>query len=386
MKNFEFYNPTEILFGKGEVNKLGKKIASYGEKVLLVYGHSSIKKIGLYDKVIKQLNDAQMDVYEVSGVDPNPRVESVRQGQKICKAEDIDIILAVGGGSVIDCAKAIGLSAYYDGDPWDIYTYKAEVTGSLPIASILTLSATGTEMNGNSVISNMKTKQKNGFGSIYSYPVFSILDPENTFSVSKHQTGCGIVDSLTHIYEFYFSKDVNYLNDRIVEAIMRTIIHYGPIAIENPKDYEARANLMFASTLALNGLSGFGKTWDGFNHTTEHVLSAHYDIAHGDGLAITAVHWMNYILDETTVDKFYQFAVNVWNIEPSGNKMNVAKQGIKAMTLFYQSIGMPTTLKEVDIVDPDFDLLAKQAFRNGSLGRFKSLTQKAVKNILINAK
>lgn len=384
-KNFEFYNPTKVYFGDGETSKVGMLIKEIGNRVLLVYGKSSIKRIGLYDEIIKLLEKEDIDIFELSGVDPNPRVSTVREGVKMCHQHDIDVILAVGGGSVLDCSKAIGLASKYDGDPWDLYTYQVTPKSGLPIATLLTLSATGSEMNGNSVITNLETKQKHGLGSIYSYPVFSILDPVNTYSVSAHQTSCGIVDSLTHIYEFYFSREQNYLNDRIAEAMMKTIIHFGPIALDDPKNYEARSNLMFASTLALNGVGGFGRTWEGFNHRTEHTLSAHYDIAHADGLAITALHWMNYILDKDTVDRFYQFAVNVWDINPSDNKMDVAKQGIKAMEAFYKKIQMPTTLREVDIIYPDTTLLAQQSVRDDTVGRFKKLSTDDVKTILEHA-
>jgi len=385
MKNFEFYNPTKIYFGKGGVDKLGGLIKNIGHKVLLVYGKSSIKKIGLYDTVLKQLKDNGIEVFELNGVDPNPRIESVREGQTICKEHNIDVVLGVGGGSVIDCSKAIALAAKYDGDPWDIYSYKYSPVESLPVASILTLSATGTEMNGNSVITNFATEDKNGFGSILSYPVFSILDPELTFSVSKYQTGCGIADTLTHVYEFYFSNDKSHLNDRVCESIMKTVVHYGPKAISNPHDYEARANLMFGSTLALNGLTSFGKTWEGFNHTTEHVLGAFWDIAHGAGLAITAAHWMKYILNEKNVDKFYEFAVNVWGVGPGENKMEIAKQGIEKVWEFYHIIGMPLTLTEVGITNPDLDKVATQATRYGTLGNYRPLTKEDVKQILTNA-
>ena len=385
MNNFEFHNPTKIYFGKGEVDKLGGLVKEIGNKVLLVYGKSSIKRIGLYDKVIKQLSDNEIEVFELRGVDPNPRISTVREGQRLCQKHNIDLVLAVGGGSVIDCSKAIGLAAKYDGDPWDIYSYKYNPTDGVPVASILTLSATGSEMNRGSVISNPETEDKNGFGSMFSYPVFSILDPENTFSVSKYQTGCGIVDTLTHVYELYFSKDVNHLNDRICEAIMKTVVHYGPIALEDPTNYEARANLMFGSTLALNGLTGFGKTWEGFNHTTEHVLSAFWDIAHGAGLAVTGANWMKFVLDESNVQKFYEFAVNVWGVHPGEDKMSVAKEGIEKVWEFYKSIGMPLTLKEVGIVNPDLEKVSAQATRYGNIGNFRELSKEDVKTILSNA-
>jgi len=226
MNNFLFHNPTKIYFGKGEVSKLGKLVKERAKTVLLVYGKSSIKRMGLYDQVLTLLHEEGIKVVELSGIDPNPRISSVRAGKELCRKHNVELILGVGGGSVINCSKAIGVAAMYDGDPWDIYTYKHNPTAGIPVASILTLSATGSEMNAGSVISNPETEDKNGFGSLFSYPVFSILDPENTYSVSKYQTGCGIVDTLTHVYEFYFSKDKNHLNDRFCEAIMKTVIHY----------------------------------------------------------------------------------------------------------------------------------------------------------------
>jgi len=385
MKNFNFYNPTKIYFGKGEVEKVGKLVKEYGNTVLLVYGKSSIKKMGLYDQVIKLLEKEEIEIIDFGGIDPNPRIESIRKGGDLCKKHNVDLVLAVGGGSTIDAAKGIASAAMYDGDPWDFYSYKVESTGALPIATILTLAATGSEMNAGSVVTNFETKEKNGWGSPYTNPKFSILDPENTYSVSYHQTGCGIVDSLTHVYEFYFSNEKAYLNDRVCEAIMKTIIYYGPKALENPRDYEARSNLMFGSTLALNGVSGFAKDFEGFNHTTEHVLSAFYDIAHADGLAVLAPHWMEYILSEKTVDKFYEFAVNVWAVNPGRDKMDVAKKGIKKVFEFYKTLDMPLYLKDLNIIDPPIDEIVNKAVKNKTIGRYVQLTKEDVKNILKSA-
>ncbi len=383
MKNFYFYNSTKIYFGKDEVDKIGKLSKEFGSNVLLVYGKSSIKKTGLYDRVIKLLKAEEINVFELGGIDPNPRIESIREGGDLCKKHKIDLVLGVGGGSVIDASKGIASAAMYDGDPWDFYSYKVESKGALPIASILTLAATGSEMNGGSVVTNLTTKEKNGWGSLYTNPKFSILDPTLTYTVSPHQTGCGIVDSLTHVYEFYFSNEKSHLNDRICEAIMKTIIHYGPIALKEPTNYEARANLMFSSTLALNGLTSFSKDFEGFNHITEHVLSAYYDIAHGDGLSILAPHWMKHIFSEDNIEKFYEFAVNVWGIEPSDDHAYVAVQGISAVFDFYRSLDMPISLKEVGIIDPDFEELAAKSVKGKTLGRFVPLTKEDVKNILM---
>jgi len=383
MKNFYFHNSTKIYFGKDEVDKVGKLLKEFGSNVLLVYGKSSIKKTGLYERVIKLLKAEDINVFELGGIDPNPRIESIREGGDLCKKHKIDLVLGVGGGSVIDASKGIASAAMYDGDPWDFYSYKVDSKGALPIASILTLAATGSEMNGGSVVTNFAVKEKNGWGSPYTNPKFSILDPTLTYTVSKHQTGCGIVDSLTHVYEFYFSNEKSYLNDRICEAIMKTIIHYGPIALEEPDNYEARANLMFSSTLALNGLTSFSKDFEGFNHITEHVLSAYYDIAHGDGLSILAPHWMKHILNEDNIEKFYEFAVNVWGVEPEEDHAYVAVQGISKVFDFYRSLDMPLTLRKVGIVDANLDEIAEKAVKGKTLGRFVPLTKEDVKHILM---
>ena len=386
MNNFYFHNPTKVYFGDGEVEKVGTLSKSFGNTVLLVYGKSSIKKMGLYDKVIALLEKENITVYELAGIDPNPRIESVRKGAEICKKHQVDLVLGVGGGSVIDASKAIAAAALYDKDPWDFFAHTATCEKALPVGAILTLAATGTELNPFAVITNFEVRQKNGWGSEHVFPKFSILDPKNTYSVNKHQTGCGIVDTLTHVYENYFSKAESYLTDRIAEGIMKTVVQYGPIALEDPTNYEARANLMFASSLALHGVAGFAKVWDGFEHTTEHVLSAFYDIAHADGLSILGPHWMRYVLDESNVDKFYDFAVNVWGVAPSEDKMHVAQLGINCVFDFYKSLDMPLYLKDVEIINPDFEDIATQAIRRtGSVGNFKKLSKHDVINILKNA-
>ncbi len=385
MKNFSFYNPTKVLFGKGEVDKVGKLVKEYGNTVLLVYGKSSIKRSGLYDKVVSLLEKEDIKIIDFGGIDPNPRIESIREGGDLCKKHNVDLVLAVGGGSTIDASKGIASAALYDGDPWDFYSYKVESKGALPIASILTLAATGSEMNAGTVVTNFATKDKNGWGSPFTNPKFSILDPVNTFTVSPHQTGCGIVDALTHVYEFYFSNEDAYLNDRVCEGIMKTIIHYGPKAIENPEDYTARANLMFGATLALNGVTGFAKDFEGFNHSTEHVLSAFYDIAHADGLSILAPHWMEYILSDKTVNKFYEFAVNVWGVHPNKDKMKVAKEGIKRVFTYYKSLNMPLYLTDLDITNPPLEEILDKAVKGETIGRFVALTKDDVKNILTKA-
>lgn len=382
--NFDLHMPTEIFFGEGKIEKLGKQVKQYGNKILLLYGKGSIKRSGVYDAVIDQLKQHDIEYVELSGVDPNPRVTTVREGSKLCKERGIDFILAVGGGSTIDCAKGIAIAAKYDGDPWDFYAYIAQPTDGLPLGTVLTLSATGSEMNAGSVITNEETKQKHGYGCEYMMPKFSVLDPTYTYTVSKHQTACGVVDILTHIYEFYFTMPVAQITDGISESLMRTVIEFGSKAYEQPEDYEARANIMWASSMALNGITTLGKVFDGFNHGVEHSLSAVYDITHADGLAILAPHWMTYILDETTAPKLATFARNVWGIEGEDD-MAAAQAGIEAVTAFYKSLDMPLKLSDVGIDDSQLDAFVEKSVFGETIGEFVKLSKEDVKEILKSA-
>ncbi|MFK5883231.1 MAG: iron-containing alcohol dehydrogenase, partial [Candidatus Izemoplasma sp.] len=280
----------------------------------------------------------------------------------------------------------ICVGALYDGDPWDFYSYKVQPKNALPLGTVLTLSATGSEMNKGSVITNEATKQKHGWGSIYSFPKFSILDPTLTYTVSPHQTACGVVDALTHIYEYYFNKgNKAYLNDRISEAIMKTIVKYGPIAYNDPTNYEARAALMWSSSLALNGITKFAKAFEGFNHITEHAISAIYDITHADGLSILGPIWMEYVLNEENVNKFYEFAVNVWDIKEDPDKMKVAKLGIARVFEYYKELNMPLTFNEVGITNPDLELIADKSLTKDTLGQLVPLNKEDIINILKKA-
>jgi alcohol dehydrogenase YqhD (iron-dependent ADH family) len=385
MQNFRFYNPTQILFGKGQLDHLAEEILKYGKKVLFLYGKGSIKKIGLYDAVARQLNEYAIPFVELGGVDPNPRISTVRAGAQICREQQVDFILAVGGGSTIDCAKAIAAAALYDGDPWDFWGRKVPIQAALAVGSVLTLSATGSEMNSGAVISNEDTLEKYGAGSDATFPRFSILDPTYTFSVSAHQTACGVVDMLTHVYEFYFSSvEGAYLTDALSEAVMRTGIHYGPIAMVEPENYEARANLMWASSMALNGVVKAGKIFDGFNHRTEHALSGIYDITHGVGLAILAPYWMEYVLGPETVQKLATFARNIWNVTGE-DPYPVAREGIRRTRQFYNQLGMPERLSQVGIGADHLDEVVRQSVGNQTLGSFKVLTAADVRQILVTA-
>ncbi|ANY67363.1 butanol dehydrogenase [Paenibacillus sp. BIHB 4019] len=383
MKDFELYNPTKLIFGAGKVQQLGELVKPYGTQVLLVYGGGSIKRSGLYDEVISQLNSIGATVHELSGVEPNPRLTTINKGIDICRSEKIEFVLAVGGGSVLDASKAIAAGALYDGDVWDFTIRKAVIQEALPIGTVLTLAATGSEMNGNAVISNWETQQKRGLGSKLVYPKFSILDPKLTYSVPKDQTANGIVDIMSHVFEQYFSLTTNTpLQERFAESILQTVIENGEKAIENGSDYDARANLLLAGTFALNGTLPIGVVTDWASHGIEHEVSAIYDIAHGAGLAIIFPNWMKHVYQER-IDRFVQYAVRVWNIDPSGKSdEEVALAGIEATRAYFTRIGEPATLGELGIGGENIDRMAAEATVFGPIGSFKSLDKEAVKSIL----
>ncbi|UVI27895.1 iron-containing alcohol dehydrogenase [Paenibacillus spongiae] len=384
MNSFSFHNPTEIYFGEGTADQLAEKVIRYGSNVLLVYGGGSIKRTGLHDRVAKQLQEADIRVVELGGIEPNPRLTSVHKGIELCRSEGIDFILAVGGGSVIDAAKAIAVGVPYEGDVWDFLIHKAEIRGALPIGTILTLSATGSEMNGSSVISNWEEKQKRGFGSSYMYPRFSILDPTLTFTVPRDQTVNGIVDIMSHVFEQYFSlTQETPLQERLCESILLTVIENAERALDKPDDYAARANLMWCGTLALNGgLISLGMENDWSSHGIEHEISAIYDIPHGAGLSIVFPNWMKYVMDERP-DRFAQYAVRVWGIESNGRSdRELALAGIEATRHFFTRIGAPSTLADFGIGDEQLDRMAYEAVRFGPIGSFKMLNQEDVRAIL----
>lgn len=381
MKNFEFYVPTDVLFGRDQEKNLPAKLGAYGNKILMTYGGGSIKRSGLYDKLKELLKD--FEIFELSGVEPNPRVSTVNRGVEICKKEGIDLILAVGGGSTIDCSKAIAAGAYYDGDAWDLVTGKAPIENALPLAVVLTLAATGSEMDCAAVISNENTEEKLLMGHPLLLPRVSVLNPENTFTVPAYQTAAGAVDMMSHILESYFDQEEAFVPDAISEGLLRAVIHYAPIALKEPDNYEARAQLMWTSSLALNGLVTTGKNFMWSCHYIEHELSAHYDITHGAGLAMLTPKWMRYVLSEQTVDKFYTYAVNVWGVAPSEDKFAVANAGIDATEAFFRSIGMPMTLGEFHIDDSKFREMAAKAVAVGHLdGAYVPLNENDVVEIL----
>lgn len=365
MNNFNFCVPTDIRFGKGQIECLPGEIKKYGKKILLVYGGGSIKRTGLYDTIKRLLDD--FEIFELSGIEPNPKLSSVRKGADICKKEGIDVILAVGGGSCIDASKHIACSAYYDGDPWDLVLDRSKVTKALPIVTILTICATGSEMNSGAVISNEETKEKLEINTPLLYPSLSICDPTYLYTLPAKQTAAGTVDIISHVFEQYFQpNDGAYITDRLSESVLKTCFEYGLKAIEDPENYEARSNLMWASTIGLNHLLTVGKGGAWSVHPIEHELSAYYDITHGVGLAILTPAWMRYVLCDKTVDRFAMYAKNVWDIEDE-DEFKAANEAIDRTEAFFESLGLPKTLDEVGIGDEKFQEMAEEAVRTSGV-------------------
>ncbi|OKO88977.1 iron-containing alcohol dehydrogenase [Geobacillus proteiniphilus] len=383
MQEFIFRNPTKLIFGKGQLERLKEEVPRYGKKVLLVYGGGSIKRNGLYDEVMKMLGEIGAEVAELPGVEPNPRVSTVRKGVDICKREGIEFLLAVGGGSVIDCTKAIAAGAKFDGDPWEFITKKAPVTGALPFGTVLTLAATGSEMNSGSVITNWETKEKYGWGSPFTFPQFSILDPTYTMTVPKDHTVYGIVDMMSHVFEQYFHHTPNTpLQDRMCEAVLKTVIETAPKLINDLENYELRETIMYSGTIALNGFLQMGVRGDWATHNIEHAVSAVYDIPHAGGLAILFPNWMKHVLDEN-VSRFAQLAVRVFDVDPAGkSERDVALEGIERLREFWSSLGAPSRLADYGIGEENLELMADKAMAFGEFGRFKTLNRDDVLAIL----
>lgn len=386
MRDFVFENKTKVYFGKEQMCHLHEEVARFGKRVLLVYGGGSIKRIGLYDKVMAELQKAGAKVFKLPGVEPNPRHTTVNRGAAICKQESIDVLLAVGGGSTIDATKAIAAGAKYDGDDvWDLISLKAAVTETLPIITVLTLSATGSEMDGGCVISNVDTNEKLGYFAPDNNPDVSFLDPTNTFSVSAYQTACGSVDIMSHIFDVaYFSKRQSMdMLLRIQEEVLKTVVKYAPVAMNKPDDYEARANLMWASSWALNNFLYEGFFQATVCHSMEHELSAFYDITHGHGLAILTPRWLTYVLDEETAPIIRRFGVNVLGLEDSMPAMEGAKAAIEALeTFFFDTLGLKCRLSDLGIDDQNFVAMARKACApEGILHGFTDLTPADVEKI-----
>ncbi|HKL43167.1 MAG TPA: iron-containing alcohol dehydrogenase [Clostridia bacterium] len=384
MINFEFHNRTKIIFGKDTEARVGELTRKHGKKVLLHYGGGSIKRTGLYDKIVESLEEASVDFLELGGVVSNPRVSLVREGIELCRDENVDFILAVGGGSVIDSAKGIAAGFYYDGDVWELYTGEGEFNKCLPIGTVLTLPAAGSESSPGSVVTNEEGLWKKDIGSNELRPIFSILNPELTFTLPEYQTSCGASDMFAHVLERYFTTTENVeLTDRMSEGIMKTIVTKAPLLMELPRDYDLRAEIMWAGTLAHNDLIGTGRVQDWSSHMIEHELSGIYDIAHGAGLSIIFPAWMKYVYKKD-IPRFAQLANRVFDIEINPRNLEeTALKGIAAVESYYQSINMPIRLSEVDIDDENFEEMALKAtnFDEHTIGGFVELTSKDIVEI-----
>ena len=386
MQNFDYMTPTRLIFGRDAIAKLPEVMTQFGKKILLTYGGGSIKKIGLYQKVLEMLKG--YDIVELPGIQPNPKYDpSVLDGVRLCKEHNVDVILSVGGGSVLDCSKAIAAGAKYDGDPWDLISYKVKAKAALPIVDILTLAATGSEYDCGGVISRTETNDKIGYIDPLLFPVVSILDPVYTFTVSKKQTAAGITDAMNHTIEQYFVEDSTLLNDGFCESMLRSLMTNGRKCLENPEDYTARAEMMLACTYGCNGILALGNSYSGWPcHGIEHALSAYYDITHGEGLAIITPRWMRHILSERTMDRFVKYGINVFGIDPTLPKQEIAGKAIDATYEFFESINIPMHLREVGIDDSRIDEMAHHIAVNEGLDKaYVPLTEQDIKEILLES-
>lgn len=380
--DFTFYNPTRIHFGREAMKKLPEELAQFGKNILLLYGKGAIKRIGLYDEVVGVLADCQKNVTELGGIKPNPSYAQVLEGARLIRENKIDLILAVGGGSVVDCAKAIAVSAYCEGDPWQKYwvDFKPLDNPIVPVGAILTMVGTGSEMNGGSVITNEDVTVKEG--RVFPpevYPKFSILNPEFTYSVPKLQMVSGIFDIMSHLCEQYFSGDDDNTTDYLIEAVMRSLIVASRAAIRNPEDYEARSNIMWCATVALNRITGLSKTQDWEVHGIEHQLGAYTDCPHGLGLSVISMPYYRYIYRDG-LSKFVRFAKNVWDVDANGKSDDeIARAGIDALEAFSDELGIPKTLRELGATE---EMLEKIAYSVEEGGGYRHMTHADILNVL----
>lgn len=383
MQNFDYQTPTRLIFGKGVISNLPGVMKPLGKKILMTYGGGSIKKLGLYDKVKGLLRD--FELYELSDIQPNPKYDpSVLDGVRICKENGIDAILAVGGGSVLDCSKAIAAGAKYDGDPWDLISYKVKAQAALPIVDILTLAATGSEYDCGGVISRTETNDKIDYMDEHLFPVCSILDPVYTFSVSKKQTAAGCADAMNHVMEQYFAEDTTLLNDGFCESMLKSLMVNAEKCLENPEDYTARAEMMLCCTYGCNRILALGNSPSGWPcHGIEHALSAYYDITHGEGLAIITPRWMKHILSDRTVERFVKYGVNVFGIDSSLGQYEIANKAIEETYRFFEEIGIPMHLREVGIDESRLSEMAHHiAVNEGLEHAYAPLSEQDILTIL----
>lgn len=383
MENFTYFNPTKIIFGKSAEEKAGIETKKYSDRILFHYGGSSIKKTGLYDKVIKLLKDEGIKIFELGGVKPNPRLSLVYEGIKICRDNNITFILAVGGGSVIDSAKAIATGVKYPGDVWELYeTKEKQFDDILPVGVILTIPAAGSEASNGSVITKEDGNLKRYYNNENLRPKFAILNPEITFSLPREQTVYGISDILAHCLERYFTQVPNVdLTDRLIEGTIKSLIKNAYLVLENPNSYDVRAEIMWAGTIAHNDLLSTGRIGDWATHDIEHELSGIYDIAHGAGLSVIFPAWMKYVY-KNNIQKFAQFAVRVWGSEIYfDDEERVALEGIRKLESFYKDIGLPTRLTDLNIFEDRFEEMAKKCVDRGLIGNFVKLDKNDIVNI-----
>lgn len=382
LHDFTYYNPTKIYFGKDSMNHLSAELENFGSNILLLYGKESIKRIGLYDEVIKILRACGKNITELSGIKPNPSYAQVLEGGRLVRENGIHLILAVGGGSVIDCAKAISVSAYAKGDPWQRYWIDFEDVDNeiIPVGTILTMAGTASEMNGGSVITNEAVTMKTG--RVYPpqvYPKFSILNPEFTYTVPKKQMVSGVFDVMSHLCEQYFSGEDDNTTDYVIEAVMISLIKSAKTAMKNSEDYEARSNIMWCATLGLNTVTGLSKTQDWEVHNIEHQLGAYTDCPHGLGLAVISMPYYRYIYSHG-INKFVRFAQNVWNVDIDGkSKDEIALEGISCLENFAKELGIPLTLRELGATEEMLPKIADSTFEGGG---YKYMTHEDILAVL----
>jgi alcohol dehydrogenase YqhD (iron-dependent ADH family) len=383
VENFEFYNATRIVFGRGAEARAGELAARFGKKVLLHYGGGSIKQSGLHERVCRSLREAGVRFVELPGVVPNPRLGLVREGIRVCREQGLECILAVGGGSVIDSAKTIGIGVPYSGDVWDFFTTRrGEVKEMLPVGVVLTIPAAGSEASNGCVITREEDLLKTDAGGECMRPKFAVMNPELSFTLPPYQTACGAADIMAHVMERYFTRvpAVDF-TDRLCEATLQTIIRHTPRALEAPRDYDARAQIMWASTVAHNDLLGTGRVGDWASHQIEHELSALYDVAHGAGLAVVFPAWMTHVYRHE-VQRFVRFAVRVWGLEPDfGSPERTALEGIRRLKGFFHDIGLPTTLAELGVPADRLQEMARRCTARGPVGHFAELGEADVLSV-----
>lgn len=383
MRNFTYQNKTEMIFGKEVENNVGQKLKGLAKKVLIHYGGGSVIASGLLDRIKASLDEAGVGYVELGGVKPNPKIGLVREGVALCREMSVDFILAVGGGSVIDSAKAIGIGVYHEGDVWDYFIQKAKVTDTLPVGVVLTIPAAGSESSSGCVITNEENEYKRSAGGKMMRPVFAFLNPELTYSLPPYQTACGIVDMFAHVLERYFTNEKGVsLTDRLCEATLKTIVEQGLQVMKNPEDYNARAEIMWAGTIAHNGSLGLGRSEDWGSHMIEHEISGIYDIAHGAGLAIVFPAWMQYV-HQHDLGRFVQYAEAVWGIPKEGRDEDaVARAAIEATKRFFKQLGMPISFEDANLPTDKIEEMADKTVENGPVGGFVKLDKGDVIRIL----